>query len=309
MIIFVWILILGLSLIILTKSSDYFVETSKKIGQALEMPRFIVGVTIVAVGTSLPELTSSVIAVFKNAPEIVIGNVLGSNITNIFLILGISAILAKKIKLNYELIKVDLPFFIGSAFFLFLALIDKKFSYFEALVSLLGLIFYFLYLKSSLKKEKIQKKEKIHLVEVLILIISCLLIYFSAQYCVEAVIKISTILKIGTEILASTIVALGTSLPELFVTISAAKKSQGEIALGNILGSNIFNSFGVMSIATFFHPLKASFPDFNFLLIIFLFASLLYFFITCDKKITFFEGALLIIFYLFYLAKLYFKFL
>ena len=120
-----WIIVFIISLFALIKSSDIFTEKAEKIGLSLGMPSFVVGVTIVAIGTSLPELVSSIFAVIGGSSEIVLGNVLGSNIANIFLVLGIAAIIGKKLKISSGGIHIDLLFLIGSAFFLFLSLLDN----------------------------------------------------------------------------------------------------------------------------------------------------------------------------------------
>jgi cation:H+ antiporter len=113
-----WTAIFLISLLVLLKAAQLFTKSAEKLGLYFGIPPFIVGVTIVSIGTSLPELVSSVIAVTKDSPEIVIGNVVGSNITNVFLVLGVVAIVGKKIDITYELIHVDLPLLAGSSFLL-----------------------------------------------------------------------------------------------------------------------------------------------------------------------------------------------
>ena len=117
---FLWIGIFIVSLLVLIKASGYFTDSAERIGIFFGIPAFIVGVTIVSIGTSLPELVSSIFAVLRNSSEIVAGNVIGSNIANIFLVLGITAIIGKKLKITYELSHVDMPFLVGSAFLLML---------------------------------------------------------------------------------------------------------------------------------------------------------------------------------------------
>ncbi len=244
------------SLAVLVKSSDYFTDSAEVIGKFFRLPAFIIGVTIVAIGTSLPELVSSLFAVFNGVSEIVVGNVIGSNITNIFLVLGITAILSKKIKILHELVRVDLPLLVGSAFLFAFAIWDGVFSLFEAILFIFGLIFYLFYIMSTQRKQeyvsadkKIEKslpKEKLSFRTWLIFAISSIFLFIGAKYTIDSVIHLSEILNIGTEIIAIGAIALGTSLPELMVSINAAKKGKAEIAVGNILGSNIFNTFAVM---------------------------------------------------------------
>lgn len=308
----VWIIIFMGSLFVLIKASDYFTESAEKVGIYLGLPAFIVGVTIVSIGTSLPELTSSIFAVLGNSSEIVVGNVVGSNITNIFLVLGAVAILSRKtIKVSFELIHVDLPLLVGSAFLLTVTIYDGVFTLPEALLCLAGLLIYLLYTLSvekthediEIKKEG--RKRKLSWKTIFILVVSVFFIYFGARYTIESVIKLSEILDIGKEIIAVSAVALGTSLPELTVSATATRKGKPEIAVGNVLGSNIFNTFAVMGIPALFGTLIIPHSILIFSLPMMLIATLLYFFITQEREITKWEGWLLLIFYVFFIGTLF----
>ena len=156
-----WIGLFVISLIVLIKSSDYFTISAEKIGVYFGLPAFLVGVTIVALGTSLPELLSSIIAVLKGSSEIVVGNVVGSNITNIFLVLGISAIIGKKLKIGYELMHVDLPILMASALYLAITIWDGVFTWSEGILGLIGLVVYLLYTVNTEKKDKHTKTKKV----------------------------------------------------------------------------------------------------------------------------------------------------
>ncbi|MCF7871484.1 calcium/sodium antiporter [Candidatus Woesearchaeota archaeon] len=300
------ILFIG-AIFLLMKSSDFFTDASEKIGLHFGMPKFLIGVTIVAIGTSLPELVSSIIAVVTNNSEIVVGNVIGSNITNIFLVLAVVAIIAKKIKVEYDLIGIDMPFLLGSAFLLILALMDGQFSLIEAILFIVLTIIYMIYTvkqeeqNKNVKQHKLQKK-KLPLSVPIILLLSAIGIYFGAKFTVDSVVAMSEIFKIGKEILAVTIVALGTSLPELAVSISAARKGRTEMAIGNVLGSNIFNSFAIMGLAGLFGKIVVPNIMISLGLPVMLIATLMYFFITLDKKTTKWEGWLLLIFYMFFIG-------
>ncbi|MDP7180692.1 MAG: calcium/sodium antiporter [Candidatus Woesearchaeota archaeon] len=314
-----WIVVFLVSIIVLIKASDYFTDSAEKIGLFFKIPPFIIGVTIVAIGTSLPELISSIIAVMKGSPGIVAGNVVGSNIANIFFVLGIAAIISKKvIKIEFELIHVDLPMLIGSAFLLTLTFLDGVFTFGEGLLSIAGIILYLIYTSTTKrehrdfeisdkvkKEEKVLEEKKLNWTTILILIASSIFIFIGAKYTVESVIELSQIFSIGAEVIAASAVALGTSLPELMVTVSAARKGQTEMALGNVLGSNVFNSFAVMGIAVLFGDITIPSSILTFALPVMVIATLLYFFITLGKEITKWEGWLLIIFYIFFIGKLF----
>lgn len=305
-----WLIVFVVSLAVLIKSSDYFTDAAEEIGKYFGLPPFIIGVTIVAIGTSLPELASSILAVMGGSSEIVIGNVVGSNITNICLVLGLSAIIGKKMKIAHELIHVDLPLLFGSAALLGLCVMDGNFSFSEALICLGLLVVYLSYTVKSEKSDKEIKKElgkqpkkQISPMTYIGLVISVFFIYLGAKYTITSVVNLSQILNIATNIIAVTAVALGTSLPELVVSLTAARKGKCEIAVGNILGSNIFNALAVMGFSGLFGNLIIPQEILFFSLPMMIVATLLYYFITQDKEITRWEGWMLFIFYIFFIGS------
>lgn len=309
-----WSVVLIVSLFALVKASDYFTESAEKIGLYFGLPVFIIGVTIVAVGTSLPELISSLISVFKGSSEIVIGNVVGSNIANIFLVLGIAAIISKKkMKLGYELIHVDLPILIGSVLLISAMVWNGVFSTLEAILALALFFVYVFYTVNVEKKrgkvekeikgevKKIKGKRSLDKKTILILILSSVFVYLGAHYTVESVINLSQLLNIGTEIIAISAVAFGTSLPELTVTFTAARKGKVEMAAGNVLGSNIFNALAVMGVSGLAGTLIIPKSILSFGIPMMLVASILYLFVTQDREVTKWEGWMFVIFYLFFI--------
>lgn len=312
---FFWLAVFVASLYVLVRAAGYFTDSAEQIGLTLGIPDFIVGVTIVAIGTSLPEIISSLFAVLEHSSEIVIGNVIGSNVTNIFLIVGIAAIIGKKLKIGYELIHIDLPLLMGSALFLAITIVDGEFSFFEALLALAAFLVYMLHAVSERKRRvdiQIKKElkaggvlKKIGARTLITLVVSGFFIYLGGRYTIESVVRLSEFLSLGTEILAASAIAFGTSLPELAVTITAARRGKPEIAVGNVLGSNIFNTLAVMGIPTLIGPLVIPQNIVMFALPVMLIATLLFFFMTQDKEITQWEGWFLILFYAFFLGRLF----
>lgn len=302
-----WIAVFLVSLAVLIKASEYFTLAAEDVGIVMGIPSFIVGVTIVSLGTSLPELVSSIIAVLENSPEIVVGNVVGSNIANIFLVLGLAAFFGRKLKVSFELIHVDLPLLIGSAFYLALTLWDGLFTAPEAILGFLGIIIYITYTIRTQKERNPEKskKKKLEAKTIATLVLSSVFIYLGADYTIESVIRLSDILQIGKEIIAVTAISIGTSLPELLVSVSAARMGKAEMAVGNVLGSNIFNSYLILGVPALISPLVVSEIILNLALPVMVIASLLYFFITQDKQITRYEGALLVMFYILFIGKLF----
>ena len=149
-------LVFTVSLAVLIKGSDWFVDSAEKIGLSLGINSFVIGVTIVAMGTSLPELASSIAAVNSGESEIVIGNVVGSNVTNILLVLGIVALIGNVVPLEYNIMDIDMPLLVGSAIFIYFAVEDHTFSQFEALIFLAALIGFII---NSVKADKFEPDE------------------------------------------------------------------------------------------------------------------------------------------------------
>ncbi len=312
-----WIIVLIVSLFLLVKASSYFVDSSEKLGIYMGFSAFVIGVLITSIGTSLPELISSIFSILKNSSEIVVSNIVGSNIANLFLVFGIVAIVKKKINIDYDIISVDLPMFVAAAFLLGFIIIDLKVTIFETIISLLFLTVYLVYTIRSktisedkeIKKETkdfITKNKKSNLFQpIFIFVASIGVIFVGAEYVIESIIHLSRILNIGKDIIAVSIVALGTSLPELVVSLTAASKNKIEIAVGNILGSTIFNCVGVLGISSLFGNIIITPTILTYALPLMLSGVIIYFFVTQDKKITYVEGWILLIFYILFLGYIF----
>ena len=277
------------------------------------MPHFLVGVTIVSIGTSMPELVASVLAVLRGSSEIVAGNVVGSNVTNLLLVLGLAAIIGGRLRIEYDLVKVDLPFLVGSAFFLALVLWSGGVSRSEGVLSLCGLglyVWYALTGKAPIERELDGRESAIAaeprwLRSTLVLIGAAGLIYLGADWTVEAVVRISGLVGIGAEVIAASAVALGTSLPEVAVTVAAARRGRPEVAVGNVLGSNVFNAFAVVGASALVGPLVVPQSILNFGLPVMIIATLLAFSMIMEKEMTKWEGWLSLLFYVYFLGALF----
>ncbi|MEO1297670.1 MAG: calcium/sodium antiporter [Cyanobacteria bacterium J06636_16] len=315
---FVPILIFVISLTVLVKSADFFTECAERLGLLIGLPPFIIGVTIVSLGTSIPELVASILGVFQGASEVVISNVIGSNIANICLVLGVASVMSvKSLQIAYDLVSVDLPLFVGSAFLLSLMVKDESFSKGEALLLVVGYLVYLFYtLKGSEQptaSETPENGEELPgvrtdnassqvLRQLILIVASSIAIFLGARYTIASLIQISAILNIGKEIIAVSVVALGTSLPELLVTANAALKGKAEIAVGNVLGSNIFNIFIVMGISGLVGRLTIPRSVIETGIPTLLAATLLMFFTTQDRRLSVWEGWLFFILYFWFIA-------
>ncbi len=303
--------LLGYSLLVvaaiavLVKSADYFVDAARDLGLHLRLPSFIVGVTLVAMGTSLPELVSSLAGVVRGEPSIVVGNVIGSNIANIALIWGIAAIMAGRINLRISFLVVDLPFFIGSALLLVLALWDRVFSVPEAALFIAAILIYLVYTATTRRRKKEMEEAPTMSVKkgIFLLLLGGVGIYFGADYSVYGVIELSKLLGVGTETLAMTVMALGTSLPELTVTVVAARRGHPEISLGNVIGSNIFNTFVVMGIPGLWGAITISPEAHDFSLPMMAGLSFLFFFVMQGRRVVHWQGWFLLLFYVYFIGK------
>jgi cation:H+ antiporter len=299
----IWILIFIVSLLVLIKASDFFIESSEKVGLKMGLSPFLVGVLIVGFGTSLPELISSIMGVISGAPEIVVGNVLGSNITNIFLIVGIAAILSKNFEISHDILKTELPFLLTIVFLSSFMLYDGIFSFGEGIFCIIMMGIYIWKLIREEGVEVTQESENFENKYYLYLLFSPIFIFLGAKYTVDSVIQISEFLNIGKEIIALSAVAFGTSLPEILVTISAAKKGNSEIAIGNVLGSNIFNIVAVLGIPRMLGEIPISESILTSTIPLHIAATFLFIIIVVDKKVNRYEGYLLISFYIYFLGK------
>ena len=307
-----WGLVFVISLAILIKSSDKFTESAEKLGISIGLPPFIVGVIILSIGTSLPELVSSIIATLNNGSEIIIGNIVGSNIANILLILGVAAILSRDLKITYEIEKVDLPVLFISVFLLYFITKDSKIDFFEGLVFLVGFLIYLKYSVSTRSKEikkEIDKEKKLldgmDKKAIFYLILTSILIYLSADWLIESIIKISEITGLNKSVIATSALAIGTSLPELLVTITAARRGNPEMAVGNVLGSNIFNTFAILGVCALIKPIEVLTSMLTFGVPFLVMITLLFLFSTLTKRITRWEGYFYLLLYIFFLIKIF----
>lgn len=291
-------------LFVLVRSSDAFVDYAKELSLSFGVSPFVVGITIVSVGTSLPELVTSVIAVTGGSSDLVLGNVMGSNIANVFFIGGIGALIAGRLRTKENLMAVDLPFFVGTALLLGLIIMDATVSLFEGILLCVCLILYVVYAASKKRAAK-EHRTRFSWVSIFGVLLSGVLIYFSAQLSVQSIVRVGELVGIATSVLGASVVALGTSFPELFVTIAAARKNETDIVLGNILGSNIFNILGVVGIPRLFGALAVSPLMLTIVLPIMITATLLFFVMVQERELSKWEGMFLLLLYVFFLSAIF----
>lgn len=312
-----WIIVLAASLFGMIKSADYFTEYSEKIGLLLGMSSFIVGATIVAIGTSLPELVSSLFALSAGTSEFVVDNIVGSNIANAMLILGIASVVAKKgLKMTTSLIDVDLPFFFMSmAVFGYFAL-DAVISRVEGIALLIFFIIFVIYnIKSEPELTDADEMEELTdkydggkrkdiIKYVGIIVVSIAVLSASAKYMIDSILTLSTLLNISSSTLTITVVAFGTSLPEILTSIAAVKRGNHGMAIGNVLGSNTFNLLLIGGIPALITPLAIAPATFTIGLPFLVIATFVAIFVMLDNRIRPWEGVAMLFFYLVFIAKI-----
>lgn len=304
-----WSGILIFSLYVLVRGADLFVEGAKQIGASLGMSAFAIGVLIVGLGTSLPELASSLAAVFADSTEIVIANAVGSNITNILLIVGVLAMLGGPVMINKNLLKSELPiFFIATVHFV-ASVFDGVIDRIEAVLLFGTLCAYIWYLFSSGNKAKEEmevkpRRKKLKVKDVVFVVLGIAAVLVGAHYTVQMAVNIATGLSVPIGLVSIGAIAIGTSLPELFVSLQAIKTKEIDLAIGNIFGSNAFNILMVVGIPGIIMPLHAGEVVMQLGLWVLVAASLILFVNGLARQVQKWEGIAMILFFCFFLVKL-----
>lgn len=238
------VIILLVGFIFLVKGADWFVEGAASIARKLGIPQLIIGLTIVAMGTSMPEAAVSITAAIQQNAGITIGNVVGSNILNIFIILGITALITN-VKIQKSTIRYEIPFMIFITIILMICgMTDMKITFIEGIFLWILFIAYLVYLFVMAKNGETQEEEEkdIPVWKCLIFIlIGGILVVKGSDFAVSGASAIARYFGMSERFIGLTIVAFGTSLPELVTSVTAAKRGNAGIAIGNIVGSNIFN--------------------------------------------------------------------
>jgi len=311
-----WILIFILSLALLVKSADWLVESSEKIALYLKISPFIIGVTIVAIGTSMPELATAFASTLKGATEIVVATVIGANVHNIFLVIGLAAILARRLMIKRSLIDLDLPLLaISTVIFLSVAY-DGEITWQDGLLLLITFLIYLAYTIYERKEEKgevkgiveiipgsVEKVEKLNLKVFLFLILGVIGLVIGAKYTVESALQLANLLKLLPSVIAIIGIAFGTSLPELLVSVRAAWKKKYEIALGNIFGSNVFNILIVTGLPAFVTTVKIDQITLTIGFPFLIAATLLFVISGISGRIHIWEGSLYVLAYIVFCLK------
>lgn len=252
-----WVL-LAVGFAMLVKGADWFVDGAAGIADRFGVPQLVIGLTIVAMGTSAPEAAVSITAALRGNAGITIGNIVGSNILNILIILGVTAAIVA-VPVARSTIRCEIPYMIGmTGLLLVFGYTEKQVSFLEGIFLWIAFLIYLAYLMHMAMKDKQeteQKKEKLPVWKLLLLAIGGLILVVSgSDVTVDAATAIAERAGLSQRLIGLTIVALGTSLPELFTSVSAAIKGNSDIAIGNIVGSNVFNILFVVGTTALITP-------------------------------------------------------
>lgn len=307
------VLLLLVSLVILYFGAEGLVSGASSLAKRMGISPLVIGLTIVSIGTSAPELVVSVKAAMNGQSALSIGNVLGSNFFNIGLILGLAAVIYP-LAVKRQLLKLDVPVMILTSILFFLFFLDSTISRIEAIIFVLLFISYTTYLFLSSKKKNSRtthsgdgdeiRLSKHWLIDVLFIGVGLAGLVYGSDLLVENAIIIAERLGMSEAMIGLTIVAAGTSMPELATSVVAAIKKRADIAIGNVVGSNILNILLILGIAGVIQPIST--PDINYIdsLSVIGISLLLWIFMKRGTRITRWQG---VVFILFFLIYFYFK--
>ena len=306
-------LLIGFALLI--KGADIFVDGASSIAKKFNVSPMLIGLTIVAMGTSAPEAAVSVSSSLAGQNDMSIANVVGSNFFNILIVLGVSSIIAK-LPVEKETIKKDTPFLIFISILLLALSLNFNLSRLDGVIFLvLFILFLINIIKSNTSSKDIESSsgetaiaieatdtKSIHMPKTLLLcLIGIVGIVFGGDLVVNSATNIATSFGMSANLVGLTIVAMGTSLPELVTSVIAVKKGETEIAIGNVIGSNIFNILLVLGLAALIHPMAVSMVAIIDTIFMTAVTILLYIFIKKNNSLTKIHGIIFVIIYFIYL--------
>ncbi len=297
-------LIFVIAMGVLIWGAEMLIHQSEKIALRFDIPEFIIGATLIALGTSLPEMAASVAASASNKPEIAISNVIGSNILNITLVLASVFLVARNIRPDRDFFAKDSTWALMPVFVFILMIMDGIISRFDAMLLMLMMGAYLLFLlqdAKSLPEEDLEELDEVAKepfswpITIVLLIVGFVLVIAGAHFTVESASDIAKSFGISEWIIGIVMISLGTSLPELVVSISASIKGKVDMAIGNIIGSNMANTSVVLGAAALTKPMPIDSLKYSFDITTMLVATLILVFLTANKLYTKSAGIALVI--------------
>ncbi len=324
--ILLWGLVFAVSTTVLIKGADWLLWSSERLGLAAGFSPFVVGVLIVSLGTSFPELIAAFFAAFQGVSEFAAANAVGSNLANILLVVGFSAVIAGRLAVSKSLIDIELPLLaVGTVLFLGVAW-DGNVSGFEAALMIAAYGIYLLY--TLFHKEEVASEDqdvlpgrserrghishkndpdippRLSALDIGFFVGGVILLAAGSKYLIDSVVALSELLQIGVGVITITAVAIGTSLPELFVSVKAALQKHTEVALGNVFGSNAFNMMIVVGLPALFFGAEIDEQTYAIGLPALAAVTLIFIISGISRRIHIWEGAMYLVLYLLFLVLL-----
>ena len=300
-------LLLIVGFFLLVKGADFFVEGSSSLAKIMKVPSVIIGLTIVAMGTSAPEASVSINAALAGSNDIAVSNIIGSNIFNGLVVVGICAFLSG-FQTNPDILKRDMPLNIIITGILCLMLFDGKLSRMEGLLLFAGMTAYIVSMVFSAKKNRSEGGEEcreMSLPKSIVFMAGGLLaVIFGGDLVVDSACEIAAAFGVSENFIGLTIIAIGTSLPELVTSIAATRKGDSGLALGNAIGSNIFNILFILGMSALISPLSILKESVTDGILLFVSAIMLYIFAKTKKGMSRWEGAVCVMLYIVYTVYL-----
>lgn len=300
------IAILIAGFVFLVKGADVFVEGSSSIAKTFKIPSIIIGMTIVAMGTSLPETAVSVVAAVSGNNELAVSNAVGSNIFNLMVVIGVCAFITP-IAVKKETLTKDFPISVACAVLLLvLGLVGMSLGRIDGIIFILLFIGFLIYMVRSAKKSKpsldtVGETDEIKIMSIpksiVFIVLGGVAIALGSDWVVKGASTIATHLGISQTLIGLTVVAFGTSLPELVTSIVAAKKNEVDMALGNAIGSNIFNILMVLGIAGAISPINFLTENIIDIVILVALSAIVWFMAFTKRKLSKLEGAIMCLLY------------
>lgn len=312
------VIVLVVGFVLLVKGADFFVEGASSVAKMLKVPSLIIGMTIVAMGTSLPETSVSIAASINNQNTLAVSNVVGSNIFNLMVVLGVCAVMCE-LQVSKDVLKRDYPFSVICAILLLVAgCIGMTLGRVDGIIFLVIFVgFLFVLIKSAMdarKRGEISEKEREMNEEIsemkeqpvwksiLYIVGGAIAIKYGGDWVVDGASTIATSFGISATLVGLTICSVGTSLPELVTSIVAARKNELDMAIGNVVGSNVFNILMVLGIAASVSPITFLTENVIDIIILLVFSLITWLFCVTKKKIGRVEGITMLVLYGIYLV-------
>ena len=299
------LIVLGVAMVL--KGADILTEGASAVARRMNVPEIIIGLTIVAAGTSAPELFVSLVSALNGTPDLAVGNVVGSNTMNCMLIVGTAAMVAPMI-ISRSTVKKDIPFSVGASVLLMLIAFDSFLGRIDGILLLVGFAVFMAYTLSQARKGQTEQVEEVKQLNpwlsAFYIVAGLALLVVGSNLFVDSASSVAASLGVSEGVIGLTVVAGGTSLPELATSVVAARKGQSAIAIGNVIGSNVFNILLILGLTATISPMQIEGITTIDMAVMLLSVTLVWLFSFTRYTVERWEGALLVGGYLVYLGWL-----